>query len=175
MANPLRSLGSDFRGFLTRGNVIELAIAFLLGVAFGEVVRSASNDLLAPVIAYVFGDLNFVDYFAVLREGTTPGPYATLADATAAGALTLNWGQFVTRVISFLITALVLFLIVRYLISMQRRQKSAEQAAAPATRDCPFCLTKISPGATRCPACTSQLQAASTPLPASAVGTSGPG
>jgi large conductance mechanosensitive channel len=163
MANPARSLAADFRAFLTRGNVIELAIAFMLGVAFGDVVKSAVADLIAPIIGIVFGDLNFVDYFAVLREGKTAGPYATLEAARAAGAVTLNWGQFVTRVISFLITAFVLFMIVRYVMNLHRRQQGVEEAAAPTTKDCPFCYSKIPVHATRCPQCTSSLEVGSVP------------
>lgn len=157
MANPLRAFGSDLRAFITRGNVIELAVAFLLGAAFGEVVRSVSNDLLAPLVGVLLGDLSFVDYFLVLRQGTPPEPYATLEAARSAGAVTLNWGQFVTRVVSFLITAVTLFLIVRYVVSLHRKQERAAQVAAPTTKECPFCRSKISLEATRCPACTSQL------------------
>lgn len=163
MANPLRSLAADFRAFLSRGNVIELAIAFMLGAAFGDVVKSMAADLIAPIIGVIFGDLNFVDYFTVLREGKTLGPYATLEAARAAGAVTLNWGQFVTRVISFLIIALVLFFIVRLVSELHRRQKTADEKAAPTTKDCRFCYSKIPVQATRCPQCTSNIEVGTVP------------
>jgi large conductance mechanosensitive channel len=159
MTNPLRSLAAEFRAFLARGNVMELAVAFMLGAAFGDVVKSAAGDLLAPIIGVMLGDLNFVDYFTVLKEGKAAGPYPTLEAARAAGAVTLNWGQFVTRVISFIITASVLFAIVRAATALQRRQRKADDAAAPATKECQFCFSNVPVPATRCPQCTSQLQA----------------
>lgn len=163
MANPFKSFAADFRDFLARGNVLELAIAFMLGVAFGDVVKSAAGDLFAPPIGLIFGDLNFVDYFAVLKEGKTPGPYETLEAARQAGAVTLNWGQFVTRIISFVITAFILFLIVRSVAELHRRQRRAEQAPTPDTKECEFCFSKISIKASRCPNCTSNLQPAAAP------------
>ncbi|MBI4219771.1 MAG: MscL family protein [Chloroflexi bacterium] len=165
MANPLKSFATEFRAFLSKGNVLELAIAFMLGAVFGDVVRSAAADLIAPPIGLFLGDLNFVDYFAVLKEGKTAGPYATLEQARQAGAVTLNYGIFVTRVISlFLITSLVLFLIVRAATEMKKR---ADRDAAPTTKDCDFCASKIPLKATRCPNCTSTLQPAAATAAAS--------
>jgi large conductance mechanosensitive channel len=147
-------MGKDFKEFILRGNVVDLAVAVIIGAAFGAIVTSLVNDLIMPPIGLLLGNVDFTDLFMVLKEGTkAAGPYATLADAQAAGAVTLNYGVFLSRVVTFLIVAFAVFMMVRTL----NRLKRAEPAAAPVTKECPFCASTIAIKATRCPNCTSQM------------------
>ena len=148
----------EFRAFITRGNVVDLAVGIIVGVAFGAIVTSFVNDVLMPPIGLGIGNVNFANLFAVLKEGTVAGPYASLQAARDAGAVTINYGVFINAVINFLIiAAAVFFLVVRPLNRYHARQEAAKPAAAPTTKDCPFCATAIPLQATRCPNCTSQL------------------
>jgi len=150
----------DFKAFITRGNVIDMAVGIIVGIAFGAVVKSFVNDIIMPPIGLALGDVDFANLFVVLKEGLTPGPYASLADAQAAGAVTINYGVFINTVIYLLIIAAVVFLfIVRPVVRMQARKK-AKEAAAPTTKECPYCFTSIPIKATRCPNCTSELKEA---------------
>lgn len=145
----------EFKAFIMRGNVLDLAVAFIMGGAFGTIVKSLVDDVIMPPIGLALGNVNFSDLYLLLKEGpNAAAPYASLADAKAAGAVTVNYGLFVNSVISFLIVALAVFLIVR----VANRLKPAEAAAAPSTKDCPFCRMAIPVGATRCPQCTSELR-----------------
>lgn len=144
----------DFRKFVMRGNVVDLAVGVIIGAAFGAIVTSLVNDLVMPPIGLAVGDVDFSDLFVVLREGTPPPPYPTLAAAKAAGAVTLNYGAFITVIINFLIVAAAIFLMIRAVERLHRKQ---EAAPPPSIKECPFCLTQIPVRATRCPACTSQL------------------
>ena len=147
-------MGKDFKEFILRGNVVDLAVAVIIGAAFGAIVTSLVNDLIMPPIGLLLGNVDFTDLFMVLKEGAkAAGPYATLADAQAAGAVTLNYGVFLSRVVTFLIVAFAVFMMVRTL----NRLKKAEPAAAPVTKECPYCASTIAIKATRCPNCTSQL------------------
>lgn len=152
-------MGKDFREFILRGNVVDLAVGVIIGAAFGTIVTSLVNDVIMPPIGLLLGNVDFTDMFVVLKEGTkAAAPYATLADAQAAGAVTLNYGVFITRVVSFLIVAFSVFVMVR---AITRLKRNAEPPAAPpATRGCPYCATDIPIKATRCPNCTSELKAA---------------
>lgn len=144
----------DFKGFILRGNVVDLAVGVIIGAAFGTIVNSAVSDLLMPPIGLVTGGIDFTNKFVVLKDGAkAAAPYASLADAKDAGAVTLNYGVFITHVVSFLIVALCVFLLVRAVMKLQ----APTPAAAPSTKDCPFCATSIPLGAKRCPNCTSQL------------------
>lgn len=148
----------DFKAFITRGNVVDMAVGIIIGVAFGGIVSSAVNDVIMPPIGLALGNIDFSNLMLVLKEGTAPGPYASLAAAKAAGAVTINYGQFINTIINFLIiAAVVFFLIVRPLAKLQARQKAAVPAAAPSTKECSFCFSTIPLKATRCPNCTSQL------------------
>ncbi len=150
----------DFKAFIMRGNVVDMAVGIIVGVAFGAIVSSAVADVIMPPIGLVLGEIDFSDLMLVLKQGSEPGPYATLAAAKAAGAVTINYGQFINTVINFLIiAAVVFFLIVRPIAKMQARQKVAEVPAVPTTKECPFCLSSIPIKASRCPHCTSQLTA----------------
>ena len=145
----------DFREFATRGNVLDLAVAFILGAAFTTIVRSFVDDIIMPPIGLLFGGVDFVNLFIVLKEGAPAGPYLALADAKAAGAVTINYGQFVNAVVAFIIVAFVLFLIVRSVARMKRQQEAPP--AAPTTKQCPECQSTIPIDARRCAFCTSQL------------------
>jgi len=139
----------EFKKFILRGNVLDLAVAVIIGGAFGAIVTSLVNDIIMPPIGLLLGKINFKDLFINL-SGT---PYATLADAKAASAATINYGNFINLIINFLIVAFVIFLIIR----AANKMKKPEVAAAPTTKECPYCLTQIPLKATRCPNCTSQL------------------
>jgi large conductance mechanosensitive channel len=149
------SVISEFRTFVVRGNVVDMAVGIIVGGAFGTIVRSLVDDVLMPPVGLLLGGVDFADFFAVVKEGIPPGPYAALAEARDAGAVTVNYGVFLNAVISFLIVACAVFLLVRNVNAMRRREESAPPA--PTTKDCPYCATSIPLKATRCPQCTSQL------------------
>ena len=146
----------DFKAFVMRGNVVDMAVGIVIGAAFATIVQSFVKDVIMPPIGLLLGDVDFTDMFAVLKQGEVPGPYVTLADAQAAGAVTLNWGVFITTIVTFLIIAFAIFMVIRALSNMQRKEEEAP--AEPTTKECPHCFTVIPIKATRCPACTSQLQ-----------------
>ncbi|MCG8995090.1 large-conductance mechanosensitive channel protein MscL [Laribacter hongkongensis] len=145
----------EFREFAMRGNVIDLAVGVVIGAAFGSIVKSLVDDIIMPPIGLLIGKVNFADLFITLKAGTTPGPYATVAAAKAAGAVTMNVGQFINSVVSFVLIAFSVFLLVKVVNRLYQKKDAA--APAPATRDCPFCATAIPLAATRCPHCTSQV------------------
>jgi large conductance mechanosensitive channel len=148
----MRQFFKDFKTFLQRGNVIDLAVAFVIGTAFSAVVTALVKDIIMPPIGLILGKVDFSNLFLVLHEGKTPGPYVTLAAAEKAGAVTWNYGLFIMAVISFIIIALVIFSLVRVVNRLYPKP-----AAPVSTKECPFCHTDIPLAATRCPNCTSQL------------------
>ena len=151
----------DFKAFIMRGNVVDLAIGIIIGVAFGAIVSSFVNDVIMPPIGLLLGNVDFANLFVVLKEGTVVGPYASLAAAKEAGAVTINYGVFINTLVNFIIiAAVVFFFIIRPINKMHERQKAKEEVPAPETKECPFCFTSISVKATRCPNCTSELKAA---------------
>ena len=139
----------EFKDFALRGNVIDLAIAVIIGGAFGKIITSFVNDIIMPPLGLLLGNVNFTDLFIAL-DGMK---YGSLADAQAAGAPTLNYGLFINTIIDFILVAFVIFLVVRQI----NRVKRAPAPAAPTTKDCPHCFTQIPIPATRCPNCTSEL------------------
>ncbi len=141
----------DFKEFILRGNVLDLAVAVIIGAAFGGIVTSMVNDVVMPPIGLVLGRVDFKDLFLSLSGQS----YPTLAAAKAAAAPVIAYGQFLNTVINFLIIAFVIFLVVRQASKLQR--KPAAAPAAPTTKDCAFCCTPIPIAAKRCPHCTSQL------------------
>jgi len=147
----------EFKEFIMRGNVMDMAVGIIIGAAFGGIVGSLVNDVIMPPIGLALGKVDFANLFGVLKEGATPGPYASLAAAKAAGAVTLNYGTFINTLINFVILAFVIFLMIKG-VNQLRRPKPAP-AAAPTTKDCPHCFTAIPNKATRCPNCTSELKA----------------
>lgn len=146
----------EFKKFALKGNVVDLAVGIIIGGAFGTVVKSLVSDVIMPPIGLLLGKVDFSALFAVLKEGTTPPPYTTVAAAQEAGAVTLNYGLFINNVITFLIVAWAVFMLVKALATMQRKEAAAP-AAAPTTKACPYCFAEIDIRATRCPQCTSQL------------------
>ena len=143
----------EFREFAMKGNVMDLAVGLIIGASFGAIVKSAVDDLLMPPLGLVTGGVDFVNKYALLKQGTPPGPYPGLEQAKAAGAVTVNYGVFLNTIISFLIVAFAVFLIVRTMNRMRRE----EPVPAPTTRACPFCATDIPKAAVRCPHCTSEV------------------
>jgi len=141
----------EFKDFIARGNVIDLAVAVIIGAAFGAVVTSLVNDIIMPPIGWLLGGVDFASLFISL-DGKA---YPSIAVAKAAGAATINYGLFIQTVINFLIVALVIFFIIKGI----NATKKPAPAAAPATKDCQFCKTSIPLAATRCPNCTSELKA----------------
>jgi large conductance mechanosensitive channel len=142
----------EFRDFAMRGNVVDLAIAVILGAAFGKIISSFVSDLLSPVLGLVLGRVDLTNLFVTLGGGS----YPTLQAARAAGAPTLAYGVFLQAVIDFVVVAFVIFLAVRQL----NRLKAPPAPAAATTKTCPYCLSVIPLGATRCAQCTSDLTAA---------------
>ena len=149
----------DFKTFVMRGNVIDMAVGIIIGAAFGGIVNSLVKDVIMPPIGLVLGNLDFSNLAIVLKEGSTAGPYPTPAAAQAAGAVTLNYGLFVNTVINFIIIAFVVFFfIVRPIARTHTADKKTEtELPLPTTKKCPFCITDIALKASRCPNCTSAL------------------
>jgi len=143
----------EFKEFIMRGNVLDLAVGIIIGAAFGTIVNSLVKDIIMPPIGLLLGKVNFADLYINLSGGT----YASLADAKAAGAATLNYGLFINAIIDFLIIAIVIFFVVKGINQLKRKPEPAP-AAEPTTKECPFCFTSIPIKAVRCPNCTSQLK-----------------
>jgi large conductance mechanosensitive channel len=141
-----------FREFIMRGNVLDLAVAVIIGAAFGKIVTSLVNDVLMPPLGLALKNVDFTNLFIDLSGGH----HATLAQAKAAGDATINYGVFINNVIDFLIVAFAIFLLVR----AATRMKHAPAPAPPNTKECAFCHTSIPIAATRCPNCTSNLEGA---------------
>lgn len=151
----------DFKAFLMRGNVVDMAVGIVIGVAFGAVVNSFVRDVIMPPIGLALGNVDFANLFVVLKEGLVPGPYASLADAQAAGAVSINYGVFINAAVSFLIVAAaIFFFVVRPVARMQALTAKPQEPSAPTTKDCPYCMTAIPIKASRCPNCTSELPTA---------------
>ncbi len=146
----------DFKEFAMRGNVVDMAVGIIIGAAFGTIVKSLVSDIIMPPIGLLLGNVDFTNLFMVLREGAVTGPYASLADAQKAGAVTINYGVFVNTVISFVIVAFAVFLLIRNINKLKRKEE--EPPAEPTTKECPHCLSTVSIKATRCAFCTSQLE-----------------
>jgi large conductance mechanosensitive channel len=143
----------EFKEFAVKGNALDLAVGVIIGAAFGGIVSSLVKDIIMPPLGLLTGGLDFSNQFLVLKHAPGGGTFATPADAAKAGAVTWNYGNFVTLLINFIIVAFAVFLIVRGINRMKRSQPSA----APVSKDCPACAMTIPIKATRCPHCTSDL------------------
>jgi large conductance mechanosensitive channel len=144
----------EFKEFAMRGNVVDMAVGIVIGAAFGAIVKSLVDDVLMPPIGMLLGNVDFSNIFFTLKDGVkAAGPYASLAAAKAAGAVTINLGIFINTILSFLIVAFAVFLVIR---SINRMKKEAPPPP-PDTRECPFCLSAIPVKASRCPHCTSEV------------------
>jgi len=148
----------EFREFAMRGNVVDMAVGIIIGAAFGAIVKSLVADVLMPPIGMLLGGVDFSNFFVLLKDGAQPGPYDALADAQAAGAVTLNYGIFFNAIISFIIIAFAVFLLIKSINTLKRKEEAPP--AEPTTKECPRCLSEIAIKATRCPQCTSELAAA---------------
>jgi large conductance mechanosensitive channel len=145
----------EFKEFAMRGNVIDMAVGIIIGAAFGTIVNSLVQDVIMPPVGLLLGKVDFSNVFVVLRDGKVAGPYASVAAAKAAGAVSLNIGVFINTIISFVIVAFSVFL----LISGMSRMKRKEAPAPVTTKECAYCFSAIPVKATRCPNCTSELKA----------------
>jgi large conductance mechanosensitive channel len=146
----------EFKEFAMRGNVVDMAVGIIIGAAFGTIVNSLVQDVIMPPIGLLLGNIDFSNLFLVLKDGKVAGPYATVAVAKAAGAVSINIGIFINTVISFVIVAFAVFLLVKT-VNKLRRQKEVPPAV-PTTKECTYCLSTIPIKATRCPNCTSELK-----------------
>jgi large conductance mechanosensitive channel len=140
----------EFKEFALKGNVVDLAIAVILGGAFGKIITSLVNDIIMPPLGLLLGNVNFADLFISLNGVK----YASLADAQTAGAATINYGVFINTIIDFILVAFAIFLIIRQI----NRMKKTPVPATPTTKECPYCFTQIPIPAKRCPNCTSDLK-----------------
>ena len=147
----------QFKEFALRGNVIDMAVGIIIGAAFSTIVNSLVNDILMPPFGWLLGGVDFENFYFTIKSGIPGGPYPSLADAQAAGAVTINYGVFINSLISFLIVALAMFLLIRGINRLQELRAEKEPEAPPTTKSCPFCFTEIPHQAVRCPHCTSQL------------------
>ena len=143
----------EFKEFIQRGNVIDLAVAFIMGGAFGAIVSSLVKDIVMPIVGVLLGGVDFTNLFITLKGG----PYASLADAQKAGAATINYGVFINTIITFLIVAFAMFLLIKAMNATKKKPAPAAPAA-PTTKECTYCLSTIPLKATRCPNCTSELK-----------------
>jgi large conductance mechanosensitive channel len=141
----------EFKEFAMKGNVLDLAVGFIIGAAFGKIVTSLVSDVIMPPIGLILGKVDFSSLFLNLSGKS----YSSLAEAKAAGAATLNYGIFLNNIVDFLIVAFAVFLLVR----MINRWNKPAPAAAPSTKECPYCASTIPLKATRCPNCTSEIRA----------------
>jgi large conductance mechanosensitive channel len=143
----------DFKSFIMRGNVVDLAVAVVIGGAFGAIVKSLVDDVIMPPIGLITGKLDFSSKMIVLKAGSDTAHFNTPAQAKAAGAVTINYGQFINNVIAFLIVAIVIFLVVRAINQLYHKPAPATDTSRP----CPYCTLSVANAATRCPHCTSEL------------------
>ncbi len=147
-------MGKEFREFIMRGNVVDMAVGIIIGAAFVAIVKSLVDDIIMPPVGLVLGNIDFTNLFAVLKIGKIPGPYETLAQAKAAGAVTINYGIFINTVISFLIVAFCVFILVKN-VNRLRKEPAPQE---PTTRECPYCLSTIPLLATKCSHCTADIK-----------------
>jgi len=145
----------EFREFAMRGNVVDMAVGIIIDAAFGTIVKSLVDDVIMPPIGLLLGNVDFSNLFITLKEGAMAGPYATLELAKKAGAVALSYGAFLNTVVSFLIVAFSVFLLIKGMNSLKRKQEAP--AAAPSTKECPHCLSTIPIKATKCAHCTAEL------------------
>jgi large conductance mechanosensitive channel len=145
----------EFKEFILRGNVMDMAVGIIIGSAFTSIVNSLVNDVIMPPIGVLLGGVDFSNLYILVQDGSPAAPYFTLADAQEAGAVTINYGVFINALITFLIVALVVFLLVRAVNRMFTAEE--EPTEEPTTKECPFCLSEIKIEAKRCPQCTSTL------------------
>lgn len=148
----------EFKEFAMRGNVIDMAVGIVIGAAFGTIVKSLVADVIMPPIGLLLGNVDFSNLFLVLKQGSTAGPFSTIAAAKEAGAVTLNYGLFINTVISFIIVSFSIFMVIKGMNKLKREEETPPEE--PTTKECEYCLSTVPINATRCSHCTSDLQAA---------------
>jgi large conductance mechanosensitive channel len=145
----------EFKEFIVRGNVIDMAVGIIIGAAFGTIIKSLVDDVIMPPIGLLLGNIDFSNLFAVLKEGAkAAGPYETLVAAKTAGAVTINYGFFINTIITFLIVAFCVFMLIKNVNKLKK-----EAPAEVTMKECPYCISLIPIQAKRCPHCTSELKA----------------
>jgi large conductance mechanosensitive channel len=147
----------EFKEFAMKGNMVDMAIGIIIGAAFGAIIKSLVADVIMPPIGVLLGNVDFANIFMIIKEGATAGPYTTLDAAKEAGAVVISWGVFINTLINFIIIAFVLFLVIRNMNKMKKKEEAAP--AEPTDKDCPFCLSKIPIKAARCGHCTQEVPA----------------
>ena len=152
----IKNMMNEFKQFVMRGNVLDMAVGIIIGGAFTKIVNSMVADIMMPPLGLLMGKVDFSNWFVVIKQGTTAGPYTTMADAQAAGATTMNLGLFLNAIISFIIVAFCIFLLIKAINKLNT--PAPAPAAAPTTKKCPFCCSEIAIEATKCPHCTSELK-----------------
>jgi large conductance mechanosensitive channel len=151
------SVLKDFQSFVMRGNVVDMAVGIIIGAAFGAIVKSLVDDVIMPPIGVALGNVDFSNLFVVLKNGAKGAPpYDSIAQAHAAGAVTLNYGLFINTIISFIIIAIAVFLLIRFMARLQNAMHKSETVALT-TKECPQCCSNININAKRCPNCTSNV------------------
>ena len=148
----------EFKEFAMRGNVVDMAVGIIIGAAFGTIVKSLVADVIMPPIGLLLGNVDFSNLFIVIKQGAVAGTFATVAEAQKAGVVTINYGMFLNTIISFLIVAFAVFLLIKGLNTLKRKEEAALEE--PTTKECPHCFSVIPIKATRCGFCTSELEAA---------------
>ena len=146
----------EFKEFIMRGNVIDMAVGIIIGAAFGTIIKSLVDDVIMPPIGLLLGNVDFSNLFIVIREGKVAGAFDTLAAAKAAGAITVNYGVFINTIISFLIVAFAVFMLIRSVNKLKREAPPPEAD----TKECPYCLSVIPIKASRCAHCTADIKGA---------------
>jgi large conductance mechanosensitive channel len=142
---------AEFREFVKRGSVVDMAVGIIIGTAFGSIAQSLVADIIMPPLGLLISNVDFTDLFIVLKQGAPTGPYLSLERAAAAGAVTINYGKFVNTIVRFVILAFVIFIFVRKVNRIRRKE---EAVSVPETRECPYCLSNIPLHASKCPFCT---------------------
>lgn len=148
----VKGVMSDFKKFAMKGNIVDMATGVIIGTAFTKIVNSLVSEIITPLLSKLTGKVNYTDMFLVLGKGE----FSTLEQAKTAGAITLNYGVFLSNVIDFIIIAFTMFIFLRY--TFNRRSKVETAPPAPTTKKCPYCITEIDLKATRCPHCTSKIE-----------------
>lgn len=148
----------EFKTFVMRGNVVDMAVGIIVGAAFGGIVKSLVADVVMPPIGLLLGNVDITNLFLTIKDGKIPGPYSVLAAAQATGAVTINYGLFLNTIVNFLIAAFAIFIVIRQLNRLKRQEEAPPPV--PTTKECQFCFSVIPIKATRCSQCTSELSTA---------------
>lgn len=158
MFKNLKRYGEEFKTFAMRGNVIDMAVGIIIGAAFGKIVDSLVKDIIMPPLGWILGKVDFSQLFLVLPDHNGKfTKYPTIEAAQNAGAVTINYGLFINTLISFILVAFAVFLLIKAINKLRADKKQTDADAAPTTKECPYCYTKIDVRATKCPNCTADL------------------